>query len=123
MFKASFSPRSHASTITVRTPPATKTAYASIGAAVLVLTGTAFAQSNINDAYVANEGTANQINPDFAGPHGGTVSIGVFGDVDSNSATPATFITFTPGDTPAGDHDNVVAGNANVQGFLRHNNV
>jgi hypothetical protein len=77
--------------------------------------------ANVNAAFISHESSLNETNPVFPGPVGGTLTLGFFGDIDNNAGTPDAFAAFLPGATPAGDHDNQLAGNPAMQGFHKEN--
>ncbi len=89
-----------------------KVLHALAGVAVLGMGGFASA-ANINDAYLANEASANEVNPTFAGPAGGTVSVGYFLN--------GTFTLFAAGENPTGDHYNAAYGFEELEGFHQDN--
>lgn len=101
---------------------------AAFGAAVFGIGTIATAQNasnaNVNDAFITNEtSAASDFVPTFSGPAGGTLTVGIYGDVDNNGGTPATFAAFISGEAPAGDHDDASFGFAGIEGFYKHNNA
>ena len=82
--------------------------------AILGVTGAVSAQSNVNDAFIANEfpEPGAEINP-FAGPEGGSITLGY-------SPTPSNPAAFTTANLV---HTDAFNNNPQIEGFFINNNI